>query len=80
MPTAADRARLLQALAEVELDQIIILPHDAEVPPAEVRKLGDAVRQTFLVRFDRATKVSHVHPGEYFEEPGPRPVAGNRAG
>ncbi len=64
------RRRLLDALAGVELDQIVLLPHDAEVPPDLADSLGGAVRQRFLVEYDAGRRESVVRPDQYFQGDG----------
>lgn len=60
------RERLLRALTDVDLDQVIILPHDAEVPASMLRQLEDQVLETFLVEYDPHDRVSRVKPDCYF--------------
>jgi DNA sulfur modification protein DndD len=61
------RKRLLKALTNVDLDQIIILTHDAEVNGALFEEIEDQVRQTFLVDFDQKIQESVVQSDAYFE-------------
>lgn len=63
----AYRRRLLKALTNVDLDQIIILTHDAEVTGALFEEIEDQVKQTFLVEFDRTRRESTAVPEAYFE-------------
>ena len=60
------RSRLLQSLAEVDLDQVIVLPHDAEVPASLLGSLSGNVLQTFLLEFDPAAHESRVRADSYF--------------
>lgn len=60
------RDRLLRALADVKLDQVVVLPHNAEVPPEMLHQLNGRVRQTFLVDYDRNAQTSVVHHDTYF--------------
>jgi len=62
------RPRTLQAFAEFDSDQVIILTHDQEVTPLLVRAVKKAVNQTFLVTFKSREEGSFVEAGEYFEE------------
>lgn len=61
------RRRLLKALTNVDLDQIIILTHDAEVADSLFEEIESQVKQTFLVEFDRDRQESVVKPNAYFE-------------
>jgi DNA sulfur modification protein DndD len=60
------RPRLLKALTNVDLDQIIILTHDAEVTGPLFEAIEDKVQQTFLVQFDREKGESVVLGDEFF--------------
>lgn len=60
------RPRLLNAVTNVELDQVIILTHDAEVAGTLFETIEDQVSQTFLVKFDRDKAESLVADGAYF--------------
>jgi len=60
------RPRLLNAVTNVELDQVIILTHDAEVAGSLFEAIEDQVSQTFLVEFDRDRAESVVSDGAYF--------------
>lgn len=62
------RPRLLKALTEAGLDQVIILTHDEEVTPKIFRQVRSKVNQTFLVQFDPRTRSSVVHANSYFED------------
>lgn len=61
------RSRLLQAITGVDLDQIIILTHDAEVNGQLFEEIQKDVSQTFLVEYDRRRNESVVLEGSYFE-------------
>lgn len=61
------RRRLLRAVMDVDLDQVIILTHDAEVAGSLFEEIEDQVKQTFLVEFDQERHESVVLPGAYFE-------------
>ncbi len=61
------RRRLLKSLMDVDLDQIIILTHDAEVAGALFEEIESKVKQTFLVEFDRTRQESIVSPNSFFD-------------
>ena len=61
------RKRLLKALTNVDLDQIIILTHDAEVNGSLFEEIEGQVKQTFLVEYDQDAHESLVQPDAYFE-------------
>jgi DNA sulfur modification protein DndD len=61
------RRRLLKALTNVDLDQVIILTHDAEVAGALFEEIEGQVRQHFLVEFDQNRHESIVYPDRYFD-------------
>jgi len=61
------RPRTLKALADFDLDQIIILTHDEEVTPNLVEHIKGKVGQKFLVEYDAAQGLSVVHPNRYFD-------------
>ena len=61
------RRRLLKALMNVDLDQVIILTHDAEVTGPVFEEIEAQVRQYFLVEFDEKKKESIVYPERYFD-------------
>ena len=61
------RARLLKAITDVDLDQIIVLTHDAEVAGPLFEQIESQVKQTFLVEFDRKKQESIVYRDAYFE-------------
>jgi DNA sulfur modification protein DndD len=61
------RSRLLRAITGVQLDQIVILTHDAEVNGALFEEVEKQLAQTFLVEYDRRQQQSMVHEGSYFE-------------
>lgn len=60
------RPRLLKALTNVDLDQIVILTHDAEVTGPLLEAVDDKVQQTFLVEFDREQGQSTVTRDAFF--------------
>jgi DNA sulfur modification protein DndD len=60
------RPRLLQALTDVQLDQVIILTHDQEVTGPLLEKIEGKVCQKFLVTFDDSARCSVVRPNRYF--------------
>lgn len=62
------RPRTLKALADCDLDQIIILTHDKEVTPDLVANIEGQLRQRFLVEYQEAERLSVVYPDAYFEE------------
>jgi DNA sulfur modification protein DndD len=61
------RKRLLDAVTDVDLDQIIILTHDAEVAGELFEKIESQVKQTFLVEFDAKKQESLVFSDAYFD-------------
>ena len=61
------RPRTLKALANFDLDQIIILTHDKEVEPDLVEGIRSQISQKFLVEYIAAEGLSVVHPNRYFE-------------
>ena len=61
------RPRTLQALKNVDLDQVIILTHDEEVTPVLAETIKSATSQTFLVEFQGRATGSVVQPDTYFE-------------
>jgi DNA repair exonuclease SbcCD ATPase subunit len=61
------RPRTLKALANFDLDQVIILTHDKEVEPDLVEHIRGQVSQKFLVEYNAAEGLSVVHPNRYFE-------------
>ncbi len=60
------RPRTLEALKNINLDQVIILTHDEEVTAKLAEGIRSATRQKFLVTFDGADRGSMVHPNLYF--------------
>lgn len=62
------RPRTLKALADVDLDQVIILTHDKEVTPDLVEHIRSKVSQKFLVEYREAGRLSIVKPDDYFKE------------
>lgn len=62
------RPRLLRALTDVDLDQIIMLTHDEEVNGRLLSDMQDKTSAKFLVRFDRISNESKVYPNTYFGE------------
>ena len=65
---SAYRARLLEALASVDLDQIIILTHDAEVTDDLRKKIEPSVLQTSMITFDPTSRRSEFHEKTFFTE------------
>lgn len=61
------RPRLLKALTNVDLDQIIMLTHDEEVNGRLLSEIDNTISAKFLVKFDDSTKQSKVHPNSYFK-------------
>lgn len=61
------RKRLLKALTNVDLDQIIILTHDAEVNGTLFEEIEGQVKQTFLIEFDQKRQESVVESEAFFE-------------
>ena len=60
------RPRTLEALKNVDLDQVIILTHDEEVTARLAETIRSATSQTFLVTFEGAAKGSSVQADAYF--------------
>lgn len=60
------RPRTLKALAEFDLDQVIILTHDKEITPDLVEHIRDQISQKFLVEYQENQNLSVVYPGRYF--------------
>jgi DNA sulfur modification protein DndD len=60
------RRRLLRALMDVDLDQVIILTHDAEVTGDLFEEIETKVKQTFLVEYDQRRQESIVRADSYF--------------
>lgn len=60
------RPRLMKALTEVDLDQIIVLTHDQEVTGDVLSGIENSVSQKTLVAFDRERHCSTVHDNAYF--------------
>jgi DNA sulfur modification protein DndD len=63
----AYRPRLLKAVTNVDLDQVIILTHDAEVAGNLLEEVEDQVCQEFLVKYEAGSKESVVEPDAYFD-------------
>ncbi len=63
---SAYRSRLLAELASVDLDQIIILPHDKEVDVELLEQIEDKINQKFLIKYDDKNDCSFVMPESYF--------------
>lgn len=61
------RPRTLKALANFDLDQVIILTHDKEVEPELVEHIRAQVSQKFLVEYRESDRLSVVHPNRYFD-------------
>jgi DNA sulfur modification protein DndD len=62
----AYRGRLLSALSDVDIDQIIILTHDAEVTEDLQQRIAQAVLQKMLIEFDRDSGRSIVRNNSFF--------------
>ncbi|MEI7937864.1 MAG: AAA family ATPase [Verrucomicrobiota bacterium] len=60
------RPRTLKALADFDLDQIIILTHDKEVTPDLVEHIQGQISQKFLVEYQESENLSVVQPDCYF--------------
>jgi DNA sulfur modification protein DndD len=60
------RPRVLKALADIDLDQIIILTHDEEVTEELAENIRGQISQKFLVEYEQAEHLSIVHPDRYF--------------
>jgi DNA sulfur modification protein DndD len=60
------RPRLLKALTDVKLDQIIMLTHDEEVNGKLFTEIEGTVSAQFLVKFDNQSKESKVYANAYF--------------
>jgi DNA sulfur modification protein DndD len=60
------RPRTLKALADFDLDQIIILTHDKEVTPDLVEHIRGQISQKFLVEYQESQNLSVVQPDCYF--------------
>jgi DNA sulfur modification protein DndD len=60
------RPRTLKALADFDLDQIIILTHDKEVTPDLVEHIRGQISQKFLVEYQESDNLSTVHSNCYF--------------
>ena len=61
------RPRALRALADFDIDQVIILTHDQEVTPQLSRHIDKAINQTFLIELCSREEGSLVSPNKYFE-------------
>ena len=60
------RPRTLKALADFDLDQVVILTHDKEVTPDLVEDIRGQICQKFLVEYQEAGNLSIVQPDCYF--------------
>lgn len=60
------RPRTLKALADFDLDQVIILTHDKEVTPDLVEHVRGQICQKFLVEYQEAENLSTVQSDCYF--------------
>lgn len=60
------RPRMLKALTDFDLDQVIILTHDQEVTPDLVDQLEPHIGQKMLVEFDQASRSSTIHKDRFF--------------
>lgn len=63
---SAYRPRMLKALAEFDLDQVIILTHDEEVHEELYDGIKKHVNQTFLLEFDAAKGRTTVNSDKFF--------------
>lgn len=63
---SAYRPRMLRALAEFDLDQVIILTHDEEVHEELYEGIKKYVNQTFMLQFDAKKGKTDVLPDRYF--------------
>ena len=61
------RPRALRALADFDIDQVIILTHDQEVTPQLSRHIERSINQTFLVELRSREEGSLVSANKYFE-------------
>ncbi|MFN9370185.1 MAG: hypothetical protein ACK6CT_15715, partial [Planctomycetia bacterium] len=61
------RPRALRALADFDIDQVIILTHDQEVTPQLSRHIDRSINQTFLVELRSREEGSLVSANKYFE-------------
>lgn len=62
------RDRLLDKLASFELDQIILLAHDAEISTQMRKTRARQIAGTHLIEFDRRRQRTRIMAGKYFEE------------
>lgn len=60
------RPRMLKALTDFDLDQVIILTHDQEVTPDLVRLIEPYTTQKLLVEFDHEKGQSLIHRDRFF--------------
>lgn len=60
------RPRLLAALTKIDLDQIVILTHDAEVTQDLFEGIESQVIQTFLVKYNPSSGESEIHDNSFF--------------
>jgi len=60
------RPRTLKAIADFDLDQVIILTHDKEVTPDLVEHVKGQICQKFLVEYQEAENLSTVQSDCYF--------------
>lgn len=65
---SAYRIRLLKALSNVDIDQIIILTHDAEVTDDLRQAIQASVLQTSMITFDPAARKSVFQDQMFFTE------------
>ena len=72
------RRRLLEALVDCELDQVIVLTHDAEMPPGLAAEFADRTGQRFLIEYNDAKKRSEVHCDRFLHEPLHRATSDSR--
>jgi len=62
----AYRPRLLDALTKVDLDQIIVLTHDAEMTRDLLSRVRPLLQQTMLVEYDHPAGASVVRDDTFF--------------
>jgi DNA sulfur modification protein DndD len=60
------RVRTLEALAQMDVEQVILLAHNLEAPASLVAEHDEHVQQTFLIEWDPDQRASKVHKNSYF--------------
>jgi len=65
---SAYRLRLLKSLATVDIDQIIILTHDAEVTEDLRQAIDTSVLQTSMITFEAEARKSVFRDHVFFKE------------